>query len=243
MTLTPDLERLRLAAPDYEPSLETQRRLARKTLIALVGPTAIGKSTLINEVLHIGGDDYSEGYSVVTRTRRPSDPALYRTADEGYSIERVTKMIDNQEVTNYTVHPGGQLYASIPESFPATYNLLPTMPDSLPLLRKAGFAAVHAVYIVTTGKEWGQRLETRRDDPAYAGRIIEAAASLQWGIEHADTLSFVNNESGQLEHSAQNIISIAKGTAQPGSHEEYLKLLHEMLVVAQTELSTLQGKQ
>src|SRR5664279_401301 len=174
MALSPELELLRTQEPNYEASDATKQLVGEKALLALVAPTAVGKSTLIHRGVELGGPDYSEAYSVVTRPRRSDDPAQYKTGSEGYDIEYVTDLIKQGAVINYSIHPSGNIYATIPDGFPAKYNLLPLLPTSLPMMQKAGFGALHAVYIVTSVNEWSVRLKDRRGDPSYRSRIDEA---------------------------------------------------------------------
>lgn len=235
MTLSPELELLRNQESDYEDSSETKQRVAHKTLVALIAATAVGKSTIIQRVVEQGGPDYSEAYSVVTRQRRQDDPAQYKTGSEGYTIERVVELIKQRAVTNYSIHPSSNIYASIPESFPAQYNLLPLMPTSLPMMRRAGFGAVHAVYIVTSVEEWAARLVDRQSDPSYHSRMDEAITSLNWAIAHADELSFIENHDNQLDQTASQLITLMQGETMENNQVDGLRLAHDMLQFAQSE--------
>lgn len=229
MSLLPELERLKNEEVSYEPSDEARRQLGEKTLIALIGPTAVGKSTVAEEVILRGGENFSFAYSSVTRRRRADDPAGYQTADEGFTLERAVQLINERAVTNYTVHPSGNIYATLPENFPASYNLLPFLPSSLASIRKAGFKAIHAMYIVTSAEAFSNQLASRVSDPSFAARIKEGKDSLKWGLAHKDELSFVSNIHGQPNAAAARILSILE-TPQPQAEKNRgITLAKEML--------------
>ncbi len=223
------LELLRSRETSYEPSPEVKRQMGEKTLIALIGPTAVGKSTVANEVIRLGGDDFSMAYSSVTRRRRPDDPADYQTADEGFTLERASQLINERSVTNYTVHPSGNIYATLPENFPAPYNLLPFLPSSLAAMRKAGFKAIHTTYIVTSTEAFSSQLANRANDPSFIARIKEGRESLEWGLAHTDELSFIENVHGNPSIAATRILSLLESPQPQREKDRGIALTREML--------------
>jgi len=239
MSLSLFLQTLKASELDYTPSEITRQKVSGKILTTLIAPTAVGKSTLINRVIELAGPDFSESYSVVTRPRRPTDPAMYKTSDEGYTIERVGRMIEAQELTHYTVHPSGQIYGSLPDSFPARYNLLPCVPSILNVVQRVGFFAVYPIYIVTSVHDWAERLPERRADPSYRARLSEAIESLTWAIAHSDELLFVENISGQLDNAATIIKEVTRGrTITIDTAVHGTTLAKAMLAYAKQELAT-----
>ncbi|MDB5177767.1 MAG: hypothetical protein JWO61_150 [Candidatus Saccharibacteria bacterium] len=236
MTLSAKLQDLQAQEHSYEASDVTKAKLSGKVVAALIAPTAVGKSTLAKRILELGGSDFSESYSVVTRPRRVDDPKEYKTRDEGYDIDRVLEMIQARELTHYVVHPSGTLYASSPDSFPAHYNILPLLPSILPEVQRAGFANVYPVYIVVSSQQWIERLAERRSDPSYKARLEEAIESLEWALEHADELVFVENAANQLDETARTIIEVTRGHRDLPDTERGVALVRDMLAFAQTEL-------
>jgi hypothetical protein len=239
MSLPPIIQALKDSEQTYEPSSITRQALSHKVLTTLIAPTAVGKSTLIKRVIELGGDDFSESYSVVTRARRPTDPTHYKTRDEGYTIERVTDMINAHELTHYTIFPSGQIYGSLPESFSTQYSLLPCVPTILNVVRRAGFLAVHPIYIVTSAHDWAERLPERRGDTSYKARLEEAVESLTWSISHTDELVFVENASGKLDEAANTILQITMGQGSPPDIDHGLSLAYDMLAYAKQELAAI----
>ena len=229
MSLPPELARLKDEEPSYEPSSAVKRQMGEKSLIALIGPSAVGKSTIAREIIRLGGSDFSEAYSSVTRARRADDPEGYQTASEGFTVERAVQLIEHQAVTNYSIHPSGAIYATLPENFPATYNLLPLLPSSLSAMKKAGFYAVHAVYVTTSAEALKAQLADRASDASFVARLHEGATSLEWGIAHQDELSFVENTYGEPHTAATHILSLLHEPQTPAAKEHGLTQAHAML--------------
>lgn len=235
MLLSLELERLKAEENSYQPSDAVKQRMADKSLIALIGPSAVGKSTIAKEIIRLGGSEFSEVLSAMTRRRRSDDPAGYQTADEGFTIERALELIHARAVTNYAIHPSGNIYATLPESFPSRYNILPLLPGSVETMRKAGFEAVHMLYIVTTIEALESQLAGRVNDPSFAARVSEGCDSLRWGLEHSDEVSFIQNIYGQPEAAAQQALRTVKepqAMAEKEKGKEMAEAMREYLMGA-----------
>lgn len=171
-----------------------EKSLRDKTLTRLVAPTAVGKSTIINRVLDIARNeaiDAAEVGTVTTRPRRPSDPSNYKTADDGVTHEMMIDQIENGELVSWSLFETGHLYATTYDSYPATYNFLPCLPDSLPMQDKAGFGAVRTFYIVTSVEAWHEQLK-ERTGPGFNDRLEEALSSLEFSQQNDSMHKFVS---------------------------------------------------
>jgi guanylate kinase len=217
-------------------------QISSKTLTVLVAPSAVGKSTIITEVLRLckeRGIDAGEVGTLTTRKRRSaSDPANYRTADEGITHEWMIDQISDKNLVNWSLSPTGDLYGTSADSFANAYNFLPVLPSSIPMLERAGFKEFHIVYITAPAVQWAERLDERRNDSTFAGRVHEAVSSLEFARHHIDSLHVVNNETTlqnghpQPTGAAEQIIGIATGEAVQ-SQDSSLESINEMLVYAQ----------
>lgn len=223
MALSPELRRLKEAEPDYVPSDTVRHKLADKVLIPIIGPTAIGKSTVIDEIVKLS-NAHSWVHPSVTRRRRSDDPPSYTTADEGFTLERAIKLVKNLDLVNYAIHPSGNIYSTTSESYQAKYNFLPMMSSSLRPIQKAGFAAVKPFYMVAEEEAYAQQLTARMSDPSFTDRLTEGIDSLEWALKHHEEISFVENISGQPKQTAQQVI-LALESPQPA--EEKIKGLKQ----------------
>lgn len=239
MILPRELQLLKDHELDYEPSQATQQQLSGKTVVAIIAPTAVGKSTIIERVVERGAGEFSESHSVVTRERRSTDPKKYLTKNEGYTTARVTELIHEHKLTHYTIHPSGNIYASLPESFSTTYSLLPCVPQILSAVHRAGFKSMHSIYIVCSVKQWSAQLTHRHDDTHYEARLHEAITSLTWAIDHSEECLFVENVHDNLNVTADTIIAIAKGDTASTNKDHGISLAKAMRTFAIAELDNL----
>lgn len=219
--------------------------MGEKVLTVLIGPTGSGKSTIIGRVLELcqeQGIDAGEVGSDVTRHRRNNDPDNYRTADEGITHTYMIQQAELGKLVNWSLSPTGDIYGTDPDSYPATHNFLPLLPDSLPMLQRAGFMALNVIYITSPLNEWTLHLGDRRSDPQFAGRMIEAVNSLGFAKEHLPRLHIIDNpadEAGDttlLTRTAQKVIDIALGRVEGTYQEpEAIKHVSDMLSYAQKQ--------
>ena len=186
MGLEKELDRLRLqtSQDSYQCAWEApegSRTLSEMSMTTLTAPTGVGKSTISKRIFELAaqqGIDVCEPGTHTTRKSRADDAANYRTE---VSFEEMIERIDNREYINWSVSPSGHLYATTAESLVAKHNFLPSLPDSIPMLRRAGFAAVHSFYIVTTADAWDNQMQDRKGLPDFPGRLEEAKTSLEFG--------------------------------------------------------------
>lgn len=177
---------------DYQ--YKGSQSLREKTLTRLVAPTAVGKSTIINRLLEIAGRegiDAAEVGTITTRPGRPSDPPNYKTADDGVTHEMMIDQIENGELVSWSLFETGHLYATTYDSYPATYNFLPCLPDSMPMQERAGFGAVRTFYIVTSVDAWHTQLK-ERVGPGFSDRLDEALSSLEFSQQNDWMHKFVS---------------------------------------------------
>jgi GTPase SAR1 family protein len=188
--------------------------IRNKKVVAILGPSAVGKSTIIHRALELAaeqGVDAAEAGTSATRAAREDDPPNYHT---GIPVQDMVNMIEQGKPVNWSVFTTGQIYATLPQDFPAEYNFMACLPDSLPMLRRAGFAAVHAFYIVTDTESWQEQLKPRRFmpdgktyRPDFGRRMDEALLSLQFG-RNSNKIKRVINKfgKGDITKVAQQIL-------------------------------------
>jgi len=233
-----DLEWLREKKLDYRPSNETRGKLADKVLTMVVGVSAVGKSTIIKKALEINGEGWSTGGSLTTRSRRSDDPEHYRTADEGVDVNSFIDLANKNELTNFSV-VGEHVYGSTPDSFPARYNLLPTLTDSVAENERAGFARTNVAYVLAPGEAWKERLQQRTGDERYTSRLREALVSLSYGLEHVDDIHFIDNpDLESIREAADKLaqITVTGVDPEPLDRSFVIDRLSDMSEVARTEL-------
>ena len=197
------------------------RAIGKKTMTPLIAATGVGKSTITKQILELAteqGVDAGEAGTDTTRPRRADDGATYRT-DVPY--DEMISRIEKSEYPNWSITPSGHIYATPPESLKSEHNFLPCLPDSLPMLRRAGFKAINAFYIVTTAKAWDNQIEERKELRDFPGRIEEAQDSLEFAWREINLQKIFNEpgKGGQLKNTAQLILNFAKTGEQYNSNQ------------------------
>ncbi len=198
----------------YKPSELVKEALAEKTLIALVGPFASGKSYLSRTIAEID-PAFSEMGTISTRERDLRDPEHDRT---GMPRKEFIKKIENNELVQFKVHPTtGQLYGSDLQSFRSDRIVTPALAGSLEGFEDAGFGEVIPVGIVADTDVWKVWLRERREKPKYKQRLREAKESLDWLQQGLANIAIIKNVPNSTERpnrinaTARDIIAVANG--------------------------------
>lgn len=205
-----------------------------KTLIAVIGPTGVGKSTLTDEVLRLDSDIRPIG-TTTTRERRPSDPIEFKTANEGVTHMSMNQAIIEGVMVNYSVNDTGHVYGTMPEDFHGEHNIGPILSDSIDNLMTAGFKEFSPIFVAARGLVYQQRLEKERlDFPDISKRLVEAMGSITFARMNADAswLSFIDtgNSPESLHSAASDVVRIAHQNTHP-----VMLLNHRLMLLDEME--------
>jgi len=212
MNLSPELSLLQKNEQDYHGNNQVKLALGEKVISIIIGPTAVGKSTIIQEILN-SKHDWNVAGTITTREKRDGDPSNYFTKTEGITNEKLIGLIHSGDLINYSVHPGGDIYAYSPDSFSAEYNLAPLTTPSIKIMKTAGFERAETSFIYAKPEDWELFLKDRLLDSKIDARLEEAATSLRYGLDNAKSLHIIENTRGRegLQKSAQKIVEITIG--------------------------------
>lgn len=200
---SPDLkeqirETLHAHEPDYTPGQNVYNQVSNKFFTGVVGPIGIGKTTLVNEVLHLE-PTLKPINTTTTRQRKPEDPRTFKTAEDGITFTSFRDAVNDGELVNYSVIPGADIYGTFPEDFPAQYTIGPLLPSGVEQISRAGFEGSHFVYVVAPGYIWRHFIEKNRQalpKEKFQARMNEAIDSIHFAQEHSHLLTFVENKAG-----------------------------------------------
>jgi guanylate kinase len=190
----------------YRPAPDVLDHLKQIDFVAVVGPTAAGKTTLIKEaaaanpVLHML-------VSGVSREQRPDEQN-----DVDYHFGAKGDMEARAKKGEYvTVVPGvsGDLYTTAPEDYPAGKTVLMAMlADVAPLFRSLPYRHFRTIFVVPPDYEtWSARLSQHSfTAEQLKRRLAEAERSLQFALEDTETCFVINNALGAA---TQDFITLA----------------------------------
>lgn len=208
-------------------------------LHGIVGPTTVGKTTIISRVVDLMPDTNAVP-SATDRERKDGDPKDYETASEGITTKQLIHDKVAGALVNYAVFKTGIIYATYPDYYSATHNFLPTMSSSIPQLGRAGFKKFDLTYLYMRAHKWEALVKKKDFGNKKRERMLEAIESLEYGIEHADSLTFLRNrmkkgdtqtESGR-DKTARELMLIVTGNSTGDDPSEAIEELKAMRDIA-----------
>lgn len=159
--------------------------LSNKTLVMLISPSAMGKSTIVQETIR-RDTRFRRVRSFTTRPPRPNDEPnqFFYFSKEELGLRREAGEI----ITEVTFPTTGQTYGSIAESYAGDFCVLETLANSVDQYRDLGFARTVAVSITADADIWRQRFLERYPEPTEDAlqRSIEARLSIQWSLSQSN---------------------------------------------------------
>lgn len=189
-------------AETYQANAQTLQQLSNIDLIALVGPTGVGKTTIIErlELPYVRSD--------VSRQPRGEE----KNGHEYFFRDDYFNMLDEikrGEYAQFLVGHNEEFYgtriSSYPNEGPAMMAIIAT---AMPSFRKLGFRRVIPIYILPPGyAEWMRRIGQGRATDLNA-RMKEAAESLPAALADP-AYHFVLND--DLELAIKEVVTIING--------------------------------
>ncbi len=216
----------------YQPNKAALTSLHNKILVMIVGPTSIGKSTLMKKVCELD-PEFSYVQAFTTRPRRDDAPSTYRHITES---EAATLYANHQAIT-YIPHPTtGYIYGTDHASYKSRYNLLDTLSSTVELYRNLPFERTVTISLTAELVDWQRWLALRFNAPSseLTKRLEEAKTSIGWSIAQRDNHAWLLNSEVNLEDCAQQVIDHVKGTKRlssdtPKEATDLLKYVENLL--------------
>lgn len=167
--------------------------LADKTLVMLISPSAMGKSTIVHQTL-AADTRFRRVRSFTTRASRSNDEPnqfFYFSPDQ-----LATRRHAGDVITEVTFPTTGQTYGTVAESFVGNYCLLETLANSVEQYRTLGFARAIAISITSDAAVWRQRFLERYPEPTDEARqrLDEARLSITWSLSQSTGHNWLIND-------------------------------------------------
>lgn len=194
----------RKLAPTYQASEEVKKQLARIRLIAFVGPTGVGKDTLIKQM------DIPYVKSDVTRLPREGEKDG-REYNFRTDYDKLLEDIKSGLYVQFVVNANNEFYGTKSESYPQGGNCtMAVIAQAVAQFRTLGFADILPIYLLPPSyKEWMNRIGTVRSSDLQA-RFSEARRSLPIALSDPK-YHFVLND--RLEDAVADVNAVIKGEA------------------------------
>lgn len=213
-------------------------RLADVDFVAVIGPSAAGKTTLIRAAIHRDPSLHLV-LNNTSRARRPDehDGVDFRFETRAKMEERIVR----REYAQVAPTAFGDLYATAAADYATTgVSLLPVLAAAMPMFRSLPFRSVRTIYVLPPDLEtWRQRLESRQfDSGKMAQRLAEAKQSLTFAVTDPDTRFVVNDD---LATATDQFIALARTpmTANlPGHDDKHAPQLAQHLLTSMRPVIT-----
>ena len=219
----------------YKPNLDVLRAMKRIELLATVGPSASGKTTLMNRLV----DSDPNFAMVVDETTRVARRGETDGVDFAFRRrEEVLAEMRNGELVQVALGPNGDFYCTRADSYPEKgISLLALVPAAVREFRRLPIKKFQAAFIVPASYElWQSWLHKQAeaggwDETKMAGRVAEARQSYEFALAD-ERMEFVLND--DVEKATTRLRQVGLGEApddgikaRQTAEENYQKLIDQ----------------
>lgn len=207
--------------PTYKPNAQVIQKLSRLHLVAIVGPTGVGKTTLIS------ASKIPRIISDVTRPARPGE----RDGHEYYfrsDYLEVLQQIKAGEYVQFVINNIGEFYGTRSSSYPEEgFCAMAIYAFAVPQFQQLGFSKTTLLYILPPSyAEWMRRIGNERKDDLQA-RLDEARESLPKALDDPD-YQFILNDT--VDSAVADIKTILSGQPINDHRATLAKQTAELLI-------------
>ena len=197
------IARLASLQPNYHANQDVIEQISHVNLLAVVGPTGAGKSTIVRQ----SGLPFVVGDT----TRAPREAEIHgRDYNFRTDFENLCGEIERGEFVQFVIQRESEIYGTKASSYPASGACaMSVIASALPAFKSIGFGSVRPIYVVPPNhSEWMRRISSHRDKDLEA-RLIEAKESLFAALSDPSYIFILNDN---LDAAISVLRSIAKGS-------------------------------
>lgn len=208
-------EELQYLVSHYKPDIKILEALAGVRLLAVVGPAAAGKTTIMemavqkSPLLHMVS-------SVTSRARREDEKEAVEFSF--FSKEQMIEGMKKGAYVQVAMYRTGDLYGTrLQDYFLGKIGLKAVSSIEIPNFRKL-FPELKVAFIVPGSYEaWMQRFNKRQSsEEDNAKRLSEAKISLEFGLSDKNTHLILNDT---LDQAVDRLIQVAEGQKPEGEDQ------------------------
>jgi guanylate kinase len=182
----------------YQPNESVLSHLPQVTFVAVIGPTAVGKTTLMNAA----AARCPALHPILTTTTREPRPEEENDIDFHFrTVDEMNKRIAEHGYVQVVQSPvNDALYATAPEDY-ATEGIamMPVAADAMEVFKGLPFKTIRSVYILPPNWDvWQTRIASHGfSTDELERRMLEAGRSLRYALEDPNMLFVVNDDLAQ----------------------------------------------
>lgn len=192
----------------YQPQSAALEPLSRVDFVAVVGPTAVGKSTLMKAVFL----QHPDLRMILTQTSRTPRPGEIDGLDINFrSRDRMLARIDRHEFVQVAPSLLGDIYATGPEDYPEDgVGMMAVLASALDAFRTLPFRSFRVAFIVPPSwEQWQVRIRVHGFEPhRLAKRLQEAKESFSFALDSREAVLIINDD---LARAATDLAAVASG--------------------------------
>lgn len=196
------IARLNSLQETYQANDQVKAQLAHIKLIAVVGPTGAGKSTVVRQ----SGLPFVIGDT----TRAPREGEIQgRDYNFRTDLNNLLGEIERGEFIQYVIQRETEFYGTKSTSYPSSgVCAMSIIASAQPMFRQLGFASVIPVYIVPPShSEWMRRISAHKDKDLES-RLLEAKESLTVALNDPSYVFIMNDD---LNSAIASLQAVARG--------------------------------
>lgn len=209
---------------DYIPSQDVLEYLHAVDFVGVVGPTAVGKSTLIERAM----DRDPAIHLVRSTTSRSPRPGEEDGVDMHFrSKEAMSQRIAGQEYVT-AIQLFENIYATAPEDYAETgVSVLPMAADAAAMFAQRPFHSFRVIFVLPPSYAvWMDRIAGRATNELDK-RLQEARESLRYALGNPDVIFVLNDD---LDVATESFVAVLHGTAPDTEQQAACRALAEELL-------------
>jgi len=225
---------------NYQPSDDVLRAMGRIKLLGTVGPTASGKTTLMNRLVAI-----DPGFQMVVdeTTRQPRPGEVAGVDFIFHDRDKVIEDMQSKKLVQAAIGPNGDLYCTRPNSYPDDgIGLLAMVPAAVREFRRLPIQKFETAFIVPATYDLWQSWLTRQaqngnwSEEQLTGRKLEAKSSYEFALQD-DKIRFILND--DISKAADRLRQVGTGQT-PDDEEQAKEVAKQNLAKLSSELENAQ---